>query len=139
MRGIDRSQRGASAVEFAILAPLFVALLFAIIEFGMILYTKSMLAHASREGARFGVIYSNPRHTSGEIQTVVRNFLNTSGLTNAAAVNVTGAGGASEATLTVAVTYNYQFLVLPQDMNRFMGGTMPLTLNLAASTAMRME
>lgn len=139
MRGIDRSQRGASAVEFAILAPLFVALLFAIVEFGMILYTQNMLAQASRAGARFGVVFANPRPNAAQITAVVQNLLNTSGLTNTAAVVVNGAGGAAEANLTVRVNFNYQFLVLPQDLNRFMGGAMPLNLNLAAQTVMRME
>lgn len=135
----DQSQRGASAVEFALLAPLFVALLFAIVEFGMILYTKGMLTHASREGARFGVVYSVPKRTAGEIETAVRNYLNTSGLTSPATVEILGAQGASETSLTVTVRYTYNFLVLPKDLNSYMGGSMPLNLNLTAAAVMRME
>ncbi len=139
MGSMDRSQRGASAVEFAVLAPLFVALLFAIVEFGLILYTKSMLAHATREGARFGVVYTTPRRTSGEIEAVVQNFLNQTGLTSTATVTVTGAGGASGSSLDVLVNYTYNFFVLPKDMNKFFGGSMSNTLNLKADTVMNME
>jgi len=136
---MDQGQRGASAVEFAVLAPLFVALLFAIVEFGLILYTKNMLAHASREGARFGVVYCTPRRTDEEIKAVVQNFLNKYGLTSTATVTVTGAGGASGSSLDVLVNYTYNFFVLPADMNTFFGGSMSNTLNLTAETIMHME
>jgi len=136
---MDQGQRGASAVEFAVLAPLFVALLFAIVEFGLILYTKNMLAHASREGARFGVVYCTPRRTDEEIKAVVQNFLNKYGLTSTATVTVTGAGGASGSSLDVLVNYTYNFFVLPADMNTFFGGSMSNTLNLKAESIMHME
>lgn len=139
MKSADQRQRGASAVEFAILAPLFVALLFAIVEFGLVLYTKGMLTHASREGARFGVVYGPPRRDSAAIEAVVRNYLNQCGLTNTASVTITGVAGASGSPLDVKVDYTYQFFVLPQDLNQFFGGSLPTTLNLTAETVMLME
>lgn len=139
MRRADWSQRGASVVEFALLAPLFVAALFAIVEFGIIVYTRGMLTHASREGARYGVVYTIPKRSAGEITTVVTTYLNTSGLTNAATVNVTGAGGASESDLTVTVSYTYNFLVLPRDLNTFFGGSFPTSITLTATAVMNME
>ena len=45
-------KRGASAVEFAIIAPLLIALLFGIMEFGWFFFTQANLAGAAREGAR---------------------------------------------------------------------------------------
>ncbi|MEW6659124.1 MAG: TadE/TadG family type IV pilus assembly protein [Thermodesulfobacteriota bacterium] len=137
----DQSQRGASAVEFAIMAPLFIAVLFAIVEFGLILYTQSMLTHASREGARFGVVYCTPRRTTTEIQQVVQNFLNQCGLTSTANVAVTGAGGGSGSNLDVAINYTYQYVVLSKILNScYLGGvSLPSTLNLASETVMRME
>jgi Flp pilus assembly protein TadG len=136
----DRSQRGASAVEFAIMAPLFVAVLFAIVEFGLILYTQSMLTHASREGARFGVVYCSPRRSTAEIQQVVQNFLDQCGLTSTATVAVNGAGGTSGSDLGVAVNYTYEFFVLSRIINScYLGGSLPSTLDLASDTVMRME
>lgn len=138
MKSADRRQRGASAVEFAVIAPLFIALLFAIVEFGMILYTKGMITHASREGARYGVVYCNPRRTVAEIQAVVQNYLNQCNLTSTATVTVNGAGGASGSPLTVTVAYTYQFFMLPKDINNYLAGRMA-NLNLTAATVMRME
>jgi Flp pilus assembly protein TadG len=136
----EQSQRGTAAVEFAIMAPLFVAVLFAIVEFGLILYTQSMLTHASREGARFGVVYCTPRRTAGEIQQVVQGFLDQCGLTSTASVTVTGAGGAGGSDLDVLVTYTYQFFVLSKIINSCsLGGSLPSTIDLRSETVMRME
>ena len=49
-----RSESGASAVEFALLLPVLMMILFGIIEFGMALYRQAILTNASREGARLG-------------------------------------------------------------------------------------
>jgi Flp pilus assembly protein TadG len=62
-----KKEEGASLVEFSILAPLFVVLLFGLVEFGLAMYSKGMITNASREGARFGVVYATPRKTTAEI------------------------------------------------------------------------
>ena len=58
-----KNQRGASAIEFAIVFPLLVLLLFGIIEFSLILYDKVMITNASREGARAGIVVQLTRMT----------------------------------------------------------------------------
>jgi hypothetical protein len=57
MRRKFASQKGASAVEFAIVLPVLIILLFGIIEFSLILYDKAMITNACREGARTGIVY----------------------------------------------------------------------------------
>jgi len=49
-------QRGATAVEFALVAIIFVTLLMAIVEFGRWMYTLEMVAEATRTGARVAVV-----------------------------------------------------------------------------------
>jgi len=51
-----RKDHGGAMVEFAIVLPLLLILVFGIIEFGILFYNKSVLANASREGARMGII-----------------------------------------------------------------------------------
>jgi Flp pilus assembly protein TadG len=139
MRSADRNQKGASAVEFAIIAPVFISLLFAIVEFGLIIYTKGMLANATREGARYGVVFCNPRRTVTEIKTVVQNFLNQVNLTSTAAVSVTYPDGNNNpgSRLRVEVNYTYHYFVLPSNVTHFIGRMSDL--NLTASADMRME
>ena len=58
---IIKNQKGASAVEFAIILPLLLVLLFGIIEFGFLLYNKAMITNAAREGARAGIVFDTTR------------------------------------------------------------------------------
>ena len=59
-RGL-RAERGAVAVEFAVLLPVFLLLVFGIMDFGHAFYMKQMVSNASREGARYGVRYSGSK------------------------------------------------------------------------------
>ena len=47
-----RTDRGAAAVEFALVLPLLVMLIFGIVDFGRMLNAKITLTEAAREGAR---------------------------------------------------------------------------------------
>ena len=46
------NQDGVAAVEFAIILPFLVILIFGMIEFSLVLYNKAMITNASRVGAR---------------------------------------------------------------------------------------
>jgi len=129
-------QRGAALAEFAILAPLFIILLFGLVEFGLALYAKGVLTNASREGARYGVVYGTPRKTEPEIIAKVTEYLNKAGFydTPEVTISVTGEGGGSGTQLSVTVSYPYQFQVLPH----FIPG-LPGTITLTANTVMLME
>ncbi|MDP3181830.1 MAG: TadE/TadG family type IV pilus assembly protein [Desulfobaccales bacterium] len=133
MRQINQGQKGAAGLEFAIIAALFLMIIFGIIEFGLIMYAKGIITNAGREGARFGVIYSSPRKTDPEIQAKVQDYLQGSGFTDPVVITVTGAGGSTEANLTVKVDYTYHFLILPS----FVPGISNITLS--AETVMRLE
>ena len=131
---MDRhGERGAAAVEFALVLPVLVVLLFGIIEFGFILYSKEVLTNASREGTRAGIVQAVPKPTVGQIQGVVTNYISNTGVLGTWTTTVTGAGGAFGANLTVTVTLPYNYLVLPN----FTTLTGPLTLT--ATTVMRHE
>lgn len=47
-----RRQSGAALVEFAIIAPLFLVLVFAVIDIGLLLWAQLSVQHAVREGGR---------------------------------------------------------------------------------------
>jgi hypothetical protein len=51
---IIRKEQGGVAVEFALLLPVFLVLLFGIIDFGHAWYMRHLMSDASREGARYG-------------------------------------------------------------------------------------
>jgi hypothetical protein len=56
--------RGQALTEFALVLPLFLALLFVIVDFGRVVWATGSLASAAREGARYAIVHggtaSNP-------------------------------------------------------------------------------
>src|SRR6185295_16757632 len=65
-----RARRGAAAVEFAVIAPLFFLLLGGIIEFGQAFRIQHALSTAARLGARAAVIEGS---TSGQVAQKVQD------------------------------------------------------------------
>jgi Flp pilus assembly protein TadG len=137
-----KCQKGAAAVEFAIVAPLLFIILFGIIEFGLLFFDKAIITNASREGARYGILFNPTRPNAGEIQTRVltytANHLISFGAGDPPTVDVTwspdGPPGDSGDALTVKVTYQYDFLILPNFINSLSNVS---TIN--AVTVMRLE
>jgi hypothetical protein len=57
-RGLN--QKGQDLVEFALILPLFLLIIMMIFDFGRAVYYYSVVHNAAREGARYGIILSNP-------------------------------------------------------------------------------
>jgi len=63
------NQRGASLVEFSIGATVFLMAMFAVIEFGRVLWTHNALADAARRGARYAAV--NEQADMADVKRVV--------------------------------------------------------------------
>ena len=70
-----RNKRGAAMVEFALVLPILIMLLFGIIELGRAFYTWSLMSEAVREGARAGVVELNNTTAVNVATQVANNFL----------------------------------------------------------------
>lgn len=70
-RGRRRDQEGAAAVEFALVLPLLLMLVFGIIDFGYLVNRSSMVNNAARDAAREGSLHA----TSAEIVAVADDAL----------------------------------------------------------------
>jgi Flp pilus assembly protein TadG len=129
----EHGQRGVAMVEFAIILPLLILLLFGIIEFGLLLFNKQVITNASREGARYGIVARVPRYTNPDIEGVVNQYaidhlVSFASPKPSPTIQVTRTGTDFQDDLTVIVTYPYDFLVLP------MG-----PVNLQSQTVMKYE
>jgi len=65
----NKRERGATLVEFAIGATVFLTAMFAVIEFGRALWVHNALTDAARRGARYAVL--NPSSSEGAVKNVV--------------------------------------------------------------------
>lgn len=71
-------ERGAAIVEFAIIFPVLIVLLFGVIDFGRAFFVRNNLIAAAREGARAGAVYTNPCTDAtilAALRARVRNYL----------------------------------------------------------------
>lgn len=129
-----RSERGSIAVEFAIFIPILLLLIFSIIELGGAWYQKQLLAAASRDGARFGALYSDEGTSDADVETHVDTVLTSMGFPGVAVVDSTGAGSPTGDPVTVTVTANYTFPILSRLVTPEIA-----SLELSSTTVMRNE
>lgn len=134
-----KGQEGVAALEFALVLPLLLVLVFGIIEFSVLFYDKAMITNASREGARAGIVYSYPDPIpDGEIISVVNNYchdylINFGGVSTVT-TTISETSESFGSALTVSVSYRYDFFVLPNFISGLVG-----PIYLVAETVMRKE
>lgn len=68
-----RNRRGSAAVEFALVAPLFFCMLFAILETAIVFFAGQVLENATQESAR--LILTRQAQTSGMTETAFKTNL----------------------------------------------------------------
>ncbi len=78
--------RGASAVEFAMVAPFLFLLLFGMMEFGRAMMTQHVLTMAAREGARESVLLGA---STTSVQNVISSYMEHSTKLNGVVPTVT--------------------------------------------------
>ncbi|WP_321961867.1 TadE/TadG family type IV pilus assembly protein [Paraburkholderia sp. J7] len=157
-RRSPRGERGSTIVEFALVLPMLLMLLFGIAEIGFMLYDKTVITSASRAAARQGVAFGEtstgqPVYLSASaIQSIATGGLSsmliglgkattpTVTVTNCTAANscTTGTGCTSGNSLTVAVSYTFQGLVLGAAISP-LPASFKNALTLTSSTMMSCE
>lgn len=115
-----RGERGAVAVEFALVVPILLVLFFGIVNFGIALAQQLSLGNSARQAARFAVVDVEGR-TCGQIEAEARAAAETIGMKPAdptyALMGATGtcerpcAGATATTDLTVTMTYRSEFVV----------------------------
>jgi len=132
---MNHKQKGAAAVELALVLPLFLLVIDGLIEFSLLMYDKSIVSNAAREGARAGALLTNPKLTNSEIADVAKKYANTYlisfGLVNDLQVTVNQSiDGVYLSPLSVSVKYTYTSLLAGSFLNSIQ---QPLTLMTTVS------
>jgi Flp pilus assembly protein TadG len=74
------ARAGATAVEFAVIAPVIFALVFGIIELGRALMVTHILADVARDASRYAVVTEGANQTSADIQSYATGRLSAYGI-----------------------------------------------------------
>lgn len=67
-------QSGAQAVEFALVLPFLILIIFAVVDFGLLAYNKAIITNASREGTRQAVVLSASAWDPARIRQVACDY-----------------------------------------------------------------
>ena len=143
MRSLRRQEEGVALVEFALVAPLLLVILFAMLDFGRTFNYWIDATHLANEGARWAVVNKNPA-SSGTLQDYIQQQADTDELRNggysavpsALEVCITFPNGATVGNpvqVTASLTYNW----LPFLSDQALGGLTSTTVS--SSSTMRLE
>ena len=154
----NKNQKGAALVEFALVLPMLLLILFGIIEFSILLYDKAVITNASREAARAGIVYTvlrpDPEDSSTYTARVDTNtediiqvgtdycqdyLITLGGGDDSLSVVPSSPCENADDDLIVNVSYDYNFLIFPDILAGFFGGDGDGDITLTAQTVMRCE
>ncbi|MCJ7511051.1 MAG: pilus assembly protein [Dehalococcoidia bacterium] len=135
IRRTGKEEGGQSLVEFAFVLPIFLLVLFAIVDFGMAFNAWLTVTNSAREGARLGTIHA----PAVDIEQRVRNTassLDQADLT----VTVTNADGDPGTSVVVDVSYTYSVMTPVAGLvSMVSGGTVSDTFTISSTADMRLE
>lgn len=107
LRRFRRCEGGVSALEFALVAPLFFLLLFGIVEFGRLAWIRTSLQFAADEASRYALISSGA--STSQITDYARARV--SGVDpSLVTVNVTQEASGGRTFVVVDLSYNFSFV-----------------------------
>ncbi|MGD0204933.1 MAG: TadE/TadG family type IV pilus assembly protein [Dehalococcoidia bacterium] len=134
-RRTGKGQAGQSLVEFTLVLPIFLLVLFAIIDFGMAFNAWITVTNSAREGGRLATLGATATAVEQRVRTAT-STLDQSKLT----VTVTNAQGTSGDPVVVNVSYKYSLITpLANIMTIVGGGTIKQTFTLSSTADMRLE
>ncbi len=131
----SEGEKGQSLAEFALLVPIFLILVFAIVDFGMGFHAWITVTNSAREGARLAAVGGD----SASVEQRVRDTADTldqSKLT----VTVTNAQGQPGESAVVDVDYQYDLITPLAGLVQFVSGnSIGPTLTFSSTADMRIE
>jgi hypothetical protein len=135
IRRTGKREGGQSLVEFALVLPIFLLVLFAIVDFGMAFHAWITVTNSAREGARLGAVRAN----STDIEQRVRDTADSLDQGDLL-VTVTNAEGVPGESVVVDVSYGYSLMTpLAGIVSMMSGGNISDSLTLSSTADMRLE
>lgn len=118
-------------MELALVIPLLIIILFGIIEFGRVLHSYIIITHASREGARVGVV----GQSNGEIQQRVKEAAPLANMDKLTIIITPTDQGSRTPGVPLTITVDYKVELFTPVIESILPNPVPLQ----AKTTMRME
>lgn len=128
-----RPDRGAAAIELAIILPLLLLLIAGIVDLGRLMYTEVVLSNAAREGSRMIALGYSTADAQARVTAAAFNIgAATVAVTIPCPANPIPTDGAS-----VTVTTDFDWVILDDVTSMFPGGSISTPGTLSATGTMR--
>jgi Flp pilus assembly protein TadG len=138
------SEAAQTLVEFSLILPLFLILIFALVDFGRAFFAWQTVTSAAREGARAAAVGGS---TSTVDTRIYQSFCTASPYTSSTcsldpadiAITKTGIPATTGSTVTVTVAYSFSYVTPLSPLLTLIGGSSLSTPTISSTTSMRGE
>ncbi len=127
-------EKGQSLVEFAMVIPIFLILVFAIVDFGMGFHAWITVTNAAREGARIGAVGADSATIEARVVDTASSLA-----ADDLGVTVVNAQGAPGESVSVDVEYDYELVTPLSNLLGIFGGGLGSPITFQAESEMRIE
>jgi len=138
---LRKTEAGQALVEFTLILPIFLLLLFAIVDFGRGFYTWVLVTNAAREGARMAAVQSDASTIDQRIyDSFCDNYPSSCGLDPAKlSISKTNVQGSRGSAVQIDLSYDFQFATpIGGILNIVSGGSLTAP-TITAHSSMRLE
>ncbi len=114
LRKLLKDHKGTAFIEFALIAPIFFLVTFAIIDIGRMMWLNNTVEHAATEGARYAAVRGSNKPspvTETQVVSFVQGRADGMALTTSEIAVTWTPNNNAGSTVTVQVTYNYEYII----------------------------
>lgn len=140
-RRLRESEGGQTLVEFTLVLPFFLVLIFALVDFGRAYYTWQVVTNGAREGARAAAVQSDNATIDSKIYaSFCSSYPSDCGLdTSKLTITKTNVQGTRGSEVTVRLAYNFNWVTPMGNLLTLIGGSSLSAPTISSSTSMRLE
>lgn len=128
-----RQEAGQTLVEFSLVLPILLILIFGLVDFGRAFYTWLVVTNAAREGARTAAVQLPSAQVDASIVQAMGS-LPTANLT----ITKTNVQGTRGTPVTVTLSYNFDYVTPIGPLMALFGGSLAEP-TISSSSTMRLE
>ncbi|MGE0598266.1 MAG: TadE/TadG family type IV pilus assembly protein [Dehalococcoidia bacterium] len=138
---LRRTEAGQALVEFTMILPIFLLLLFGLVDFGRAFYTWLIVTNAAREGARVAAVQKPQSDVDARIYESFCESYPTQCTLDPAKLSITRTNiqGARGEAVTIDLAYDFDYATPLGNILALIGGNSLADLTITAHTSMRLE
>lgn len=136
-----QTEAGQSLVEFTMILPIFLVLMFGLVDFGRAFYTWLLVTNAAREGARVAAVQADNSSIDGRIyDSFCSSYPSECSLEpTKLTISKTNVQGVRGSAVTIDLAYNFEFVTPLGSILKLMGGSDLASPTISAHSSMRLE